>query len=124
MYTVGHLLHDVQQLPFLVRPGLGQRLGAHLLGHALAAVAEHVHREPKGEKPEDGPDPGEAMAIDGLARAVHEIGRVEIDREVAAEAEPEKEEQEAGHQPPGLPAVGGLLLEQIEGRGLSHCLDG
>src|SRR2546430_785515 len=48
--------------------------------------------------------------------------RGEVEDVTPAEPEPGEESDEANHQPEGAPAVGFLLLKQVEGRLVRHAL--
>jgi hypothetical protein len=50
------------------------------------------------------------------------VGGGEIRDVVAAEPQPREKQDEAGYQPGGAPAIGGLLLKQVEGSVVAHAL--
>src|SRR2546428_2776629 len=113
-----HLFHDVDELLFLgilgvdalLRPGRPKPL----LGPGLVGVPRDRHRD---QRQRDG-EPRKRVVV-GLARRLEGVEVVQV---VAPEAEPGEEDHEANHQPKGAPAVGFLLLKEVEGRLVRHAL--
>ena len=113
-----HLLDHVDELSLPVRRRIDHLAGArrpqHLVRPRLVGVRRHRH----GDEREQDAEPREGMVIRG-ARCVDGVEVVDV---VAAEPQPREECDEANHQQCGAPAIGLLLLKQIQSGRVAHTL--
>src|SRR2546422_7930663 len=86
----------------------------HLVGPRLVRIPRDRQRHQR----QNDAEPRKIVVV-GVARRLEGVEVIDV---IAAETEPGEKGDEANHQPEGAPAVGFLLLKQVEGSLVRHAL--
>src|SRR5256884_4467205 len=111
-----HLFHHVDELPLIVALGFDDLPGPGRPQHLLGPRAVPVPGDRRGREREGDAEPGKGVVI----RVARRVAAEEVIDVVAAEPEPREERHEGNHEHDGAPAIGFLLLKEVQRRCVAH----